>query len=126
MATHFDLLGKSAGSAAPAAPAAPGALANSAISPARASNASIQDSTPLLQDHSGGSSAPPAPMFTGHLPADDPVAKALADPKVSEAFQNAEVQQLLEELRAGRPLEMRELCQQRPHLFRRIKVLLDA
>lgn len=48
------------------------------------------------------------------------------DPKVAAAFQDPEVQQLLSELYAGKPLEMHELCQQRPHLFHKVKILLDS
>lgn len=117
MATHFDLLGKGAVKASPAGPGAP--------STSMVSSKGSQD-TSVLPDTVRGTSAPPAPLYTSHLPSDDPVAKALSDPKVSEAFQDAEVQALLAELRAGRPLEMRELCQQRPHLFRKLKALLDA
>lgn len=115
MATHFDLLGKDE-KAKPKAP--PSAAAAPSISTMEAAWA--------LEDSIGGSPATPAPLYTGNLPADDPVTKALSDPKVSEAFQDPEVQQLLAELRAGRPLEMRELCRERPQLFGKVKALLDA
>lgn len=52
-------------------------------------------------------------------------ASPLDDPKVAKAFQDPEVQQLISELYAGKPLEMHELCQQKPHLFQKVKILLD-
>lgn len=47
---------------------------------------------------------------------DDEVAKILVDP---------EVQRLLADLQAGKPLEIHELGQRNPHLLRKVKTLLD-
>mmetsp|Transcript_49563 Transcript_49563/g.106066 ORF Transcript_49563/g.106066 Transcript_49563/m.106066 type:complete len:497 (+) Transcript_49563:54-1544(+) len=101
MATHFDLLGKEA--PAPASPAAAGAAPPQKALP----KAPV---TPFAPD--------PVPQAQQPLP--------IADPKVAAAFQDPEVQELLASLRAGRPLEMHELFQQRPRLFEKVKVLLDA
>lgn len=63
------------------------------------------------------------PSKAASLPTDGP---QVLDPEVAKVMTDPEVQALLQALRAGRPLEMHELAQQRPHLFRKIKVLLDA
>jgi len=49
----------------------------------------------------------------------------ISDPKVMEAFQDPEVQALINALRQGHPLEMHELARQRPQLFYKVKILLD-
>lgn len=98
MATHFDVLSKEAPGAKPQA-----GYAKMPAPPA-------PPKQPVAQ-----SRAQPAVQA---LPTDDP--------KVAAAFQDPEVQELLAELYAGKPLEMHELCQQRPNLFHKVKILLDS
>lgn len=115
MATHFEVLGHGAGQAARKPPTV-------------AAGASVAAGVCALEDARPSISSRPkkTPLYTENLLDEDPVTKALMDPKVADAFQDAEVQALLAELRAGRPLEMRDLCRERPQLFFKVKVLLDA
>lgn len=46
--------------------------------------------------------------------------------KVSEAFQDPEVQALLSRLYAGQNLEMHKLARENPRLFMKVRILLDA
>lgn len=135
MATHFDVLGtqapgtsKGSGPAGGSGGAVAAALARRAVEP-----------SPLVEllppgagrgaagsGRSGNSSSSTTPFYTGNLAPDDPLAVALSDPKVADAFQDAEVQMLIEELRAGKQLEMQHLYREKPHLFRKVKILLDA
>jgi len=117
MATHFDVLSKEAPKPVPGAGApAPVPMG----SPASIAN-------PLLELE-GAQVARPASraVSTQHIPPDDPAAKAMADPKVSEAFQDPEVQALLSRLYAGQNLEMHELARENPRLFMKVQILLDA
>merc|ERR1719296_126932 len=126
MATHFDLMSKNAPEAPAKKASAPSAGSTTKPVAALMPSGGGGGTTESLGGGYPGGSRQPVPLHTGNLPVDDPVTKALSDPRVAEAFQDAEVQKLLAELRAGRPLEMRELCRERPQLFMKIKVLLDA
>lgn len=97
MATHFNVLSQEAGNKSPQAGYTP------------APPKEIVKSTKPVQ---------PVQTQAQALPTDDP--------KVAAAFQDPEVQKLISELYAGKPLEMHELCQQRPHLFHKVKILLDS
>eukprot|EP00930_Biecheleria_cincta_P057937 TRINITY_DN43799_c0_g1_i1.p1 TRINITY_DN43799_c0_g1~~TRINITY_DN43799_c0_g1_i1.p1 ORF type:complete len:439 (-),score=118.95 TRINITY_DN43799_c0_g1_i1:67-1383(-) len=98
MATHFDVLGKD--------------TPNPAKSSSSPSQSSIMPASPKPAASAGG--------YAGGL---EPL--PIDDPKVMQAFQDPEVQQLLAALRAGQPLEMHELCRRRPQLFQKVKILLD-
>lgn len=99
MATHFDVLAAGAGKTAPNSAAGVGAAA------ARAAALPPSDSAAIAT----------APQE----------ALVIEDPQVQEALRDPEVQRLIAEVRAGRNLEMRELCRENPRLFVRLKVLLD-
>mmetsp|Transcript_52825 Transcript_52825/g.115469 ORF Transcript_52825/g.115469 Transcript_52825/m.115469 type:complete len:556 (-) Transcript_52825:222-1889(-) len=64
--------------------------------------------------------------LTRNLDPNDPLAKALSDPRVADAWQDPEVQKVIQEVRAGRQLEMREFARDNPRTFMKMKYLLDA
>jgi len=104
MATHFDVLSKEA--------------------PDPKKSNSTSSSTEVV-----ATKVPPgAPVISrgGAGYASSNEATPLSNPEVAAAFQDAEVQQLIAELRAGAPLEMHELGQTRPHLMHKVKILLDS
>merc|ERR1712039_42510 len=98
MATHFDVLGKEEAK-----------TTNGASKP-----------TPAP------SSVQPAYRPVGNAPAPSLEPLPIDDPNVAAAFSDPEVQALIASLRAGRPMEMHELCRRNPKLFQKVKVLLDA
>lgn len=81
----------------------------------------------VLGKESGTSGAPTAVAQMGRASSQDAVhAPQFLEPKVAEVMKDPEVQALLGALRAGRLLEMHELCREHPRLFQKMKVLLDA
>merc|ERR1711920_919531 len=100
MATHFDVLGKEE------------AKNTNGASKPTTSPSSVQ---PVVRPVGNGSSSTPN---LEPLPIDDP--------KVAAAFSDPEVQALIASLRAGKPMEMHELCRRNPRLFEKVKILLDA
>lgn len=100
MGTHFDILSKSKETSGPS------------TSPPRqeAARNSAAPALPAPPQAPGGGDAPPQ----------------LLEPEVEKAFRDPEVQALLAEMRAGRPLELHELRCGNPRLFMKMKVLLDA
>merc|ERR1719215_1619474 len=103
MATHFDVLSKEEGT-----------------KPKPASSSSPADNTvQIIQRDAAATKAAAAPPSTlAPLP--------IEDPKVAAAFSDPEVQLLIANLRAGKPMEMHELCRRNPRLFEKVKILLDA
>jgi len=99
MGTHFDILSKSK---------EPGG-ASASPPKAEAAKSSAAPALPAPPQAPGGGEAP-----------------LLLEPEVERAFRDPEVQALLAELRAGRPLELHELRCANPRLFMKMKVLLDA
>merc|ERR1712039_270679 len=102
MATHFDVLSKEEGS-----------KPKTTSSPAPADNP-VQI---IQRDAASTKAAAAAPSTLEPLPIDDP--------KVAAAFSDPEVQHLIASLRAGKAMEMHELCRRNLRLFEKVKILLD-
>merc|ERR1712217_86274 len=100
MATHFDVLSKDAGDC----------TLQKDHTKAIANSVAPKAVEPELQHRGGGSSVQPT---------------VIDDPEVQQVFMDPEVQLLLTQLRAGRPLELHEIGRNNPRLLTKVKVLLD-
>merc|ERR1712194_741175 len=103
MATHFDVLSK-----------------EEPKKPKPAAQAAPADNSVTIIERSAGAGRAATPTATPALLEPLPI----EDPKVAAAFSDPEVQHLIATLRAGKPMEMHELCRRNPRLFEKVKVLL--
>merc|ERR1712003_43535 len=103
MATHFDVLSKEE----------PKGSKSSASSTSASADSAVRSIGNGAKSNSRQATATPEPL-------------PIEDPKVAAAFSDPEVQCLIANLRAGRPMEMHEIGRRNPKLFEKVKVLLDS
>lgn len=146
MATHFDLLSKEEPKKKPEQEKESKSSSSMASTPGQeialkmlgegkngkkkassGSSFSTSSSSSEVQNYlpSAVTGSPPV-GYGGGTPFASPESGAvpIEDPEVARALQNPEVRQLIDELRAGVPLEPREIFRRNPRLFADIQVLL--